>query len=117
MQIIHSDVRHFKPKQDNLLEYLNKEELPRKFLCSIFYVAILFSLLASFYINELNISLYLYISAILACFVSLTLYLSEEKKDEKEAIIANEENKDYLLCLGTEIKKFYGNARNKKLLI
>ena len=61
MQIIHSDVRHFKPKQDNLLEYLNKEELPRKFLCSIFYVAILFSLLASFYINELNISLYLYI--------------------------------------------------------
>ena len=110
MQIIHSDVRHFKPKQDNLLEYLNKEELPRKFLCFIFYVAILFSLLASFYINELNISLYLYISAILACFVSLTLYLSEEKKDEKEAIIANEENKDYLLCLGTEIKKFYGNA-------
>lgn len=38
MEIIHSDVRHFKPKQDALAEYLSKEEIPRKFLLSLLYI-------------------------------------------------------------------------------
>lgn len=110
MEIIHSDVRHFKPKQDTLAEYLSKEEIPKTFLLSLLYTSVIFTLLASFITNGLNISLYLYVTAILSVFVSLALYFYEEKKDTKEALIPNEENKDYLLCLGTEVKKFYGDA-------
>ncbi len=48
MEIIHSKVRHYKPKQDRLVEYLSKEEIPRKFLLFIFYVGIFITILASF---------------------------------------------------------------------
>lgn len=110
MQIIHSKTRHFKPEQESLAEYLSKETLPRAFLLILLYVGIILAFIASFIVNTINISLYLYVMGIISFFTSLTLYLYQEKKDTKEAIIANEANKEYLICLGTEVKKFYGDA-------
>lgn len=110
MQIIQADVRHFKPKQDSLAEFLSKEEVPKGFLLGFLYFGFFLSFIASFFYNSLNISLYLYVMGVLAFFVCIALYLYEAKKDTKEAVIPNEENKEYLLCLGTEVKKFYGDA-------
>lgn len=110
MEVIHTDVKHFKPKQYTLVEYLSQEEIPKKFLLMLMYIGIALSLLASFIVNNLNISLYLYVSAILAFSCGIALYLYDDPKDTKEAVIPNERNKDYLLCLGTEVKKFYGDA-------
>ncbi|WP_416861243.1 type IV secretory system conjugative DNA transfer family protein [Helicobacter ganmani] len=110
MEVIQTDVEHFKPKQYTLVEYLSQEEIPKKFLLMLMYIGIALSLLASFVVNNLNISLYLYVSAILAFSCGIALYLYDEPKDTKEAVIPNERNKNYLLCLGTEVKKFYGDA-------
>lgn len=110
MEVIQTNVKHFKPKQYTLVEYLSQEEIPKKFLLMLMYIGITLSLLASFVMNNFNISLYLYVSAILAFSCGIALYLYDEPKDTKEAVIPNEPNKDYLLCLGTEVKKFYGDA-------
>ena len=110
MEVIQTDVKHFKPKQYTLVEYLSQEEIQKKFLLMLMYIGIALSLLASFVMNNFNISLYLYVSAILAFSCGIGLYLYDEPKDTKEAVIPNETGKDYLLCLGTEVKKFYGDA-------
>lgn len=73
-------------------------------------LAIVTSLLGIFF-SESNIMVFsfsvtiIYIVAIIGIFQSTT-----EKKDNKEAIIENSPNKEYLLCLGTEVKEFKGDA-------
>ena len=73
-------------------------------------LAIVTSLLGVFF-SESNIMVFsfsvtiIYIVAIIGIFQSTT-----EKKDNKEAIIENSPNKEYLLCLGTEVKEFKGDA-------
>lgn len=54
--------------------------------------------------------LFIIVIAVLYACAMMTLYLYNDPKDTKEAVIPNEPNKDYLLCLGTEVKKFYGDA-------
>ena len=53
MEIIKTDVKHFKPKQYTLVEYLSQEEVPKKFLLVLMYIGIALSLLASFIVNNL----------------------------------------------------------------
>ena len=73
-------------------------------------LAIVTSLLGVFF-SESNIMVFsfsvtiIYIVAIIGIFQS-----TNEKKDNKEAIIENSPNQEYLLCLGTEVKEFKGDA-------
>ena len=66
-------------------------------------LAIVTSLLGVFF-SESNIMVFsfsvtiIYIVAIIGIFQS-----TNEKKDNKEAIIENSPNQEYLLCLGTEV--------------
>lgn len=48
--------------------------------------------------------LFIIVIAVLYACAMMTLYLYNDPKDTKEAVIPNEPNKDYLLCLGTEVK-------------
>lgn len=54
MEVIQTNVKHFKPKQYTLVEYLSQEEIPKKFLLMLMYIGIALSLLASFVMNNLT---------------------------------------------------------------
>lgn len=110
MQIKQSEIQLYRPYQNNLVIFLQQEDILKKilFFCGLF--ACVLSCVASFLANGVNIMLFIIVIAVLYACAMITLYLYNEPKDTKEAVIPNEPNKDYLLCLGTEVKKFYGDA-------
>ncbi|EAK2198250.1 TraM recognition domain-containing protein [Campylobacter jejuni] len=110
MEYIDAQVQHIKPQRINILEYLRKSNDFILFLNSLVYLNIIFLIIMSFYKNNSNILVFVIIVSILTAFIAVNLSMCEEEKDEKEAIIPNEKNKDYLISLGTEVKKFYGDA-------
>lgn len=110
MQVKQSEVTLYRPYQNSLLVFLQQEELLRLFLFASGILACILSFVAAFKTNGINISLFIFITAILYAFVVVILYLYSEPRDTKEAIIPNEPSKDFLISLGVEVKKFYGDA-------
>ncbi|EAI7269761.1 hypothetical protein B0619_07250 [Campylobacter lari] len=110
MEYIEAQVQHIKPKRENLRNFLMKNELLRNSIIFCSYVSIFLVLIVSFYKNSSNAFSFILITFILVIFVSFNLFFDEKQKDDKEAIIPNEKEKDYLISLGVEVKKFYGDA-------
>ncbi|WP_416863772.1 type IV secretory system conjugative DNA transfer family protein [Helicobacter ganmani] len=110
MQIKESEIQLYRPYQNNLVIFLQQEDILKKILFACGILACVLSLVASFITNGVNIMLFIIVIAVLYACAMMTLYLYNDPKDTKEAVIPNEPNKDYLLCLGTEVKKFYGDA-------
>lgn len=110
MQIKQSEIQLYRPYQNNLVIFLQQEYILKKILFACGILACVLSLVASFITNGVNIMLFIIVIAVLYACAMMTLYLYNDPKDTKEAVIPNEPNKDYLLCLGTEVKKFYGDA-------
>lgn len=110
MEFVSADVQHFKPKRLSIKEFLQKESGILTLLSFSSYLSFFFILLMSFKSANDNFVLFVFVNLIILCFTALALYLHNEIKDDKEAIIPNEEKQDYLLSLGTEVKKFYGDA-------
>ncbi|WP_251819706.1 hypothetical protein [Campylobacter jejuni] len=106
MEYIDAQVQHIKPQRMNILEYLRKNNDFILFLNSLVYLNIIFLIIMSFYKNNSNILVFVIIVSILTAFIAVNLSMCEEEKDEKEAIIPNEKNKDYLISLGIEVKNF-----------
>lgn len=110
MEIKETKVQLYKPYQNNLITFFQQEVILKKLLFSCGIIACLLAFTASFFKNSNNILLFLIVIAVLFASTMLALFLHYEKKDTKEAIIPNEMGKDYLLSLGTEVIKFYGDA-------
>ncbi|WP_300827206.1 type IV secretory system conjugative DNA transfer family protein [Helicobacter sp. UBA3407] len=110
MQIKESEIQLYRPYQNNLVIFLQQEDILKKILFACGILACVLSLVASFITNGVNIMLFIIVIAVLYACAMMTLYLYNDPKDTKEAVIPNERNKNYLLCLGTEVKKFYGDA-------
>lgn len=110
MEIKETKVQLYKPYQNNLITFFQQEVILKKLLFSCGIIACLLAFTASFFKNSNNILLFVIVIAVLFASTMLALFLHYEKKDTKEAIIPNEMGKDYLLSLGTEVIKFYGDA-------
>lgn len=110
MQIKEASLELYRPYQNNLVEFLKNETMLKQGLIVCGYIGCFLALVASFIVVDFNIMLFLIVMGLLYGGAIVGIYFSEEKKDKKEAIIPNEKDKDYLLSLGIEVKKFYGDA-------
>lgn len=110
MQHQSSELQYYRPKELTLKELIQKNEIYRIFIYFCSYISIFLCLIASFKTNGTNITLFITLSILLLLFISISLYLNPEKHDDKEIIIENIPKKDYLISLGIEVKKFYGDA-------
>lgn len=110
MEIKETKVELYKPYQNDLVKFLQNEVILAQMLKACGILGCCFAFIASFFVIELNIMLFLYVVGIIYAGTIIALYLHNEKKDGKEAIIQNELHKEYLLSLGIEVKKFYGDA-------
>lgn len=110
MEILQASAKHYKPKRLNLKEFLQEESSIMSLLSFLSYFSIFLILVVSFKSANENFLVFIFTLLILLICIALALYLHTEAKDNKEAIIPNEKGQDYLLSLGVEVKKFYGDA-------
>ena len=113
MEVVVSEVRHHKPKKTSFKKYLQEDDFGLLFLRFFGIVGIIFSIIACFTIGiNLKVVIVTIFIMYLASFLAITLSSPEMTMEEieKEVVIPNETNKKYLLHLGNEVKKFYGNA-------
>lgn len=110
MQIKESELHIHRPKQNNLIVYLQTYEVLKQVFLIAGGLSCFLAFLAAFVVNGINIALFLIVMATLYSGAIIGLLLVYESKDNTEAIIPNEPNKDYLISLGVEVKKFYGDA-------
>lgn len=109
--IIHeAQLQFIKPKKTSFKIFLQDNEIWRFCIHAFIWIAMLLCLMASFKTNGEKITYFIYLTTMIAFIVWLVLKMSYEKQDDKEIIIKNLNSKDYLICLGTEVKKFYGDA-------
>ncbi|EDP2897546.1 type IV secretory system conjugative DNA transfer family protein [Campylobacter jejuni] len=101
--------RILRPEKENTLQFLRGDSFFTWLLNSIACIAIFLAILST-QIMSANILTFLWTAIILHFAVVLGLFMSEEKVDKKEAIIPNEPGEKYLVTLGNEVKKFYGDA-------
>ena len=110
MEIKTAKVNLYKPYQNNLIAFLQEEEILRQIILFGGIIGCILSVMASFITIGENIAIALFMLGIIYAGVMIGLYFINETKDTKEAVIPNEKGKDYLLSLGYEVKKFYGDA-------
>lgn len=110
MQHHSSELQYYRPKELSLKELIQQNEIYRFFIYSCAYISILLCLIASIKSNSVNITLFISVSILILLLTAVSFYLTPEKRDDKEIIIENDPKKDYLISLGTEVKKFYGDA-------
>ncbi|ECK2550161.1 DUF87 domain-containing protein [Campylobacter jejuni] len=110
MEYIEAKAEHIKPARTKITTFLreNGEILTFIKICS--YISMALLLIISFYKNNNEAFAFIIINFSLVAFMAINLLLTEEKKDNKEAIINNIEKENYLICLGMEVRKFYGDA-------
>ncbi|HIF9806735.1 TPA: type IV secretory system conjugative DNA transfer family protein [Campylobacter jejuni] len=110
MEYIEAKAEHIKPARTKITTFLreNGEILAFIKICS--YISMALLLIISFYKNNNEAFAFIIINFSLVAFMAINLLLTEEKKDDKEAIINNIEKENYLICLGMEVRKFYGDA-------
>lgn len=76
----------------------------------LIYINIFLCFLSCFSFG-INMSVFMNTSLAFLAVLMFMIFLSNEKKDNnKEVIIKNNEKEDYMLCLGNEVRKFYGDA-------
>ncbi|MGJ9087102.1 type IV secretory system conjugative DNA transfer family protein [Campylobacter coli] len=109
-EILDSEVQRIKPKKADIVEFLDKNTWILFSFRLFAYISIFLAVLNALFIYNNNFSVFIFTSVSMLCFIASALYLHIEKKDDKEAIIRNESNKKYLISLGVEVKKFYGDA-------
>lgn len=110
MEIINAKAKQYSPKRLDIVEFLKEDEASFFLLKFCAYLAMFFCFIMAFKSANINLLLFISVSLILLSSLALALFLHTPKKDTKEAIIPNEKGKDYLLSLGVEVKKFYGDA-------
>ncbi|CAD7289504.1 hypothetical protein LMG7974_01581 [Campylobacter majalis] len=110
MQHHRSELQYYRPKELSLKELMQNNESYRFFIYIFSYVSIFLCIVASFKTNGTNMSLFIVMTLFILLCVSVSFYMNSEKHDDKEIIIENNPKKDYLISLGTEVKKFYGDA-------
>lgn len=110
MEIINAKAKQYNPKRLDIVEFLKEDEASFFLLKFCAYLAMFFCFIMAFKSANINLLLFISVSLILLSSLALALFLHTPKKDTKEAIIPNEKEKDYLLSLGVEVKKFYGDA-------
>ncbi|OCS21938.1 hypothetical protein CFVI97532_06990 [Campylobacter fetus subsp. venerealis cfvi97/532] len=110
MQHHKSELQYYRPKELSLKELIQQNEIYRFFIYSCSYISILLCLIASIKSNSVNITLFISVSILILSLTAVSFYLTPKKRDDKEIIIENDPQKDYLISLGTEVKKFYGDA-------
>ncbi len=99
----------YKPDRHNTLEFLRDDGFFRWFLYSIGFIGAIVAIFAAFSPGS-NSLVFVWTAAILHFAAIAGLFISEEKVDKMEAIIPNEPGNEYILSLGNEVKRFYGNA-------
>ncbi|BDB65752.1 hypothetical protein T36_2231 (plasmid) [Helicobacter cinaedi] len=110
MKIESAKVNLYKPYQNNLCIFLQEEEVLQKLILFGGFLGCILAFLASFFTIGENIAIGLYMLGVIYAGIMIGLYFISETKDTKEAVIPNEADKEYLLSLGYEVKKFYGDA-------
>lgn len=105
-----AQLQFVRPKTTKFKAFLQDNELWRLFIHGSLWIAMFLCFVASFKSNGEKITFFIYISTIIGLCVWMALKMSYEKQDDKEIIIKNLQAKDYLISLGTEVKKFYGDA-------
>lgn len=110
MKVTASEIQLYRPKQNNLIVFLQNDEILKIVFLFLGGLACLLSVIAAFVTNGVNIALFLTIMAVLYSSAIIVLLQIVEKNDDKEVIIPNQPDKDYLISLGVEVKKFYGDA-------
>lgn len=77
---------------------------------TLIYINIFLCFLSCFSFG-INMSVFMNTSLAFLAVLMFMILLSNDKQDNnKEVIIKNNEKEDYMLCLGNEVKKFYGDA-------
>jgi intracellular multiplication protein IcmO len=104
--------RLVKPKKYNFLNLYKESGLIRNGMFIIILLgfgALLLSLVTNIDTTLLHYFIYLGLSfALLGAF---GLFVNTHNENKNENIVENEKNNRYLISLGTEIKKFYGDAK------
>lgn len=76
----------------------------------LIYINIFLCFLSCFSFG-INMSVFMNTSLAFLAVLMFMILLSNDKQDNnKEVIIKNNEKEEYMLCLGNEVKKFYGDA-------
>lgn len=77
---------------------------------TLIYINIFLCFLSCFSFG-INMSVFMNTSLAFLALLMFMILLSNDKQDNnKEVIIKNNEKEEYMLCLGNEVKKFYGDA-------
>lgn len=99
----------YRPEKYDMLAFIRQDVFFANFLNLIAMISILMCLALAFFDSKAFV-VFACTSFIIYAVLLIGLLFSEEKIDKKEAIIRNEPNQKYLLNLGNEVKKFYGDA-------
>ena len=76
----------------------------------LIYINIFLCFLSCFSFG-INMSVFMNTSLAFLAVLMFMIFLSNDKQDNnKEVIIKNNEKEEYMLCLGNEVRKFYGDA-------
>lgn len=99
----------YRSDRHNMVEFVKNDGF-FTFLLSLFgIIGIICSIVVCFY-NSTNITVYLWTIFFVYIIMLTGFFFSVEKEDKKEIIIKNQPENQYLLNLGNEVKKFYGDA-------
>ena len=108
-QVKSAETVFYKPDVHTARSFLKTD----KAFCNVIY---LFGILGIFFCiracfsNGTNTAVFIYSTITLYIMIIGALFLTDEHKDDKEAVVPNEPGKDYMLHIGNEVEKFYGDA-------
>lgn len=100
----------YKPDVNDMMGFVRQDGFFSFVLYGFGIVGVICAILAGTIYNSLNMTVYLWTVLFLYFVLIIGFYFSVEKVDKKEAIIKNSPEQKYLLNLGNEVKKFYGDA-------
>jgi len=114
--IVHEKLqeRIFKPKRDNFTQIYNNNQFLRIIIKGTIFTGIFITAYSMYNYYEFGlIEKYLiYLSSIIAGSTILLLFFNKiDKKSHNENLVDNISQNKYLLSLGVEVKKFYGDAK------
>ncbi|RXI43413.1 hypothetical protein CRU99_07720 [Malaciobacter mytili] len=107
--------RVFKPKRDDFLKYYKKNSLFRWIIKIVLLFGILITTYSMYYYYEFSMihKYYIYFSLFFSSGILLILFINKYSinSDKRETLIENNPKNKYMLSLGLEVKKFYGDAK------
>ncbi len=113
--IVHENLqeRVFKPRRENFADFFKSNKLLQYSIKSIVFIGILITAYCAYdyYNYGMKEKYFSYLSLFIALSTSILLFINKKTKKEDENIIENSSENKYLLSVGVEVKKFYGNAK------